>query len=79
MILTGDYHYADVKALQPGEDTYYAEWYASEDFQYPIYQASPPSQAHMPAAVLGKWKGGVHKYFGRRTLSSTTESVVRGP
>ena len=39
MILTGDYHYGDIKALQPGPDTSYADWYASQDYKYPIYQA----------------------------------------
>ncbi|CAN0040100.1 unnamed protein product, partial [Ascophyllum nodosum] len=38
VILTGDYHYGDIKALQPGPDTSYADWYASQDYKYPIYQ-----------------------------------------
>eukprot|EP00752_Nemacystus_decipiens_P006352 g5726.t1 len=39
VILTGDYHWGDIKALLPGADTPYAEWYSSEDNEFPIYQA----------------------------------------
>lgn len=38
MILTGDYHWGDIKALLPGADTPYAEWYSSEDNEFPVYQ-----------------------------------------
>lgn len=38
MILAGDYHWGDVKALLPGSDTPYAEWYSSEDNEFPVYQ-----------------------------------------
>ncbi|CAN0547191.1 unnamed protein product, partial [Laminaria digitata] len=38
VILTGDYHWGDIKALMPGSETPYGEWYASEDFAHPIYQ-----------------------------------------
>ena len=42
MILTGDYHWGDIKALLPGADTPYAEWYSSEDNEYPVYQVRFP-------------------------------------
>lgn len=38
VILAGDYHWGDIKALLPGADTPYAEWYASEDNEFPVFQ-----------------------------------------
>eukprot|EP00903_Cladosiphon_okamuranus_P013391 g12479.t1 len=38
VILTGDYHWGDIKALLPGADTPYAEWYSSEGNEFPVYQ-----------------------------------------
>ncbi|CAN0574376.1 unnamed protein product, partial [Ectocarpus sp. 12 AP-2014] len=38
VILTGDYHYGDIKALLPGEETPYWEWYSSEGNDFPVYQ-----------------------------------------
>lgn len=40
VILTGDYHWGDIKAMLPGADTPYAEWYSSHDNNYPVYQVS---------------------------------------
>ncbi|CAM9938935.1 unnamed protein product [Ectocarpus sp. 6 AP-2014] len=38
VILTGDYHYGDIKALIPGGETPYWEWYSSEGNDFPVYQ-----------------------------------------
>ncbi|CAB1097696.1 unnamed protein product [Ectocarpus sp. CCAP 1310/34] len=38
VILTGDYHYGDIKALLPGGETPYWEWYSSEGNDFPVYQ-----------------------------------------
>ncbi|CAM9266786.1 unnamed protein product, partial [Hapterophycus canaliculatus] len=38
VILTGDYHWGDIKAMQPGEETPYWEWYSSGGNKFPVYQ-----------------------------------------
>ncbi|CAM9706536.1 unnamed protein product [Discosporangium mesarthrocarpum] len=38
IILAGDYHWGDIKALLPGADQLYSDWFSSKDNRIPIYQ-----------------------------------------
>eukprot|EP01038_Epipyxis_sp_PR26KG_P008218 gene8218-11124_t len=38
IVLTGDFHFADLKILQPGNQTKYGDYYNSKDNSKPIYQ-----------------------------------------
>lgn len=41
VVITGDYHYGDIKRLVPGSATQYADWLGSADFSKPLLQAGP--------------------------------------
>eukprot|EP00903_Cladosiphon_okamuranus_P012811 g11973.t1 len=49
VIVTGDYHWGDIKALLPGADTPYAEWYSSEGNEFPIYQVMSSGMTYSTA------------------------------
>ncbi|CAM9699898.1 unnamed protein product [Chrysoparadoxa australica] len=38
VVLTGDYHFSDIKSLQPGEQPGYSDWFASASFRRSIPQ-----------------------------------------
>jgi hypothetical protein len=38
IILTGDYHYSDVKVAQPGSGNVYSEAYQTANWTTPLYQ-----------------------------------------
>ncbi|CAN0300492.1 unnamed protein product, partial [Hapterophycus canaliculatus] len=38
VIVTGDYHFGDIKAMRPGAETPYSEWYSSENNDFSVFQ-----------------------------------------
>lgn len=45
VLLTGDYHFGDIKILKSGTETSYYQWYSSKDNASPILQASQSRSA----------------------------------
>ncbi|CAM9620288.1 unnamed protein product, partial [Ascophyllum nodosum] len=67
VILTGDYHWGDIKAMQPGSDTPYAEWYASQDNEFPIYQVMGSGMTTSTAEKGRKCESYLRDKMGLRT------------
>ncbi|CAN0212970.1 unnamed protein product [Pylaiella littoralis] len=51
VILTGDYHFGDIKAMLPGAETSYSEWYSSQDNAFPVYQVMASGMTTSTATV----------------------------
>eukprot|EP00892_Ulva_mutabilis_P008009 jgi/Ulvmu1/5580/UM023_0117.1 len=54
IVLTGDYHMADIKRILPGEDAPYQAVYTPPGLQKPIYQVMASGMDPSTAAGLGK-------------------------
>ncbi|CAM9775545.1 unnamed protein product [Ascophyllum nodosum] len=67
VILTGDYHWGDIKTMMPGADTPYAEWYSSHDFEFPIYQVMGSGMTTSTAMKGRSCEGFIHDDVGLRT------------
>ena len=51
-VLTGDYHYSDLKVFEPGSGAPYAQYYPSDAFAKPVYQVTRPAILRKRAHVV---------------------------
>eukprot|EP00611_Tribonema_gayanum_P005967 TRINITY_DN151_c0_g1_i3.p1 TRINITY_DN151_c0_g1~~TRINITY_DN151_c0_g1_i3.p1 ORF type:complete len:494 (+),score=147.18 TRINITY_DN151_c0_g1_i3:660-2141(+) len=53
VVLTGDFHYADIKLMQPGEKMAYAQWLGTAEYQRPLLQVMASGMT-LSTAVSGR-------------------------
>lgn len=51
IVLVGDYHFSDIKVVEPGSENLYSEWYRTDQLRKPIYQVGLQSWQILSTSV----------------------------